>query len=93
MRSRCKSRPKRSFPLSEFTMFEKYYVGHHGFNTFVRGVWCLNEDDETAVRVTRTGHDKDEIAVGQVLTLDEIASITEGDVYSYADRAGRYAVA
>ena len=82
-------------------MFFKKYVGHHGRSTFVRGVWTENAIQalcrdllagERAVRVTRVGHEDDEIGVGDVLTLDEVNGITEGDVFAYAGGLERYAV-
>lgn len=68
-------------------MFRKEYVGYHGFSTFVRGVLIENDFDETAVRVTAVGREDDEISVGDVLTLDEIEDITEGDLYAYGEHA------
>lgn len=73
-------------------MFFKKYVGHHGQSTFVRGVWTENDEGDRAVRVTRVGHEDDEIRVGDVLTLDEVNGITEGDVFAYAGGLERYAV-
>lgn len=74
-------------------MYRKNYIGYHGFNTFVRGVWCDDENGDRAVRVTSTGRDDDEVSVGQVLTLEELNGVTEGDNYAYAGRAAAYAVA
>jgi hypothetical protein len=74
-------------------MYRKNYIGHHGFNTYVRGVWTTDENGDRAVRITATGREDDEIAVGQVLSLEELNAVTEGDVYAYAGRAAEYAVA
>ena len=74
-------------------MFKSNYVGFHGFHTFARGVWFINDDGEQCVRVTTTGRPDDEIAVGEEYTLDEINAITDGDVYAYAEKCSRYAVA
>ena len=73
-------------------MFRKTYVGHHGYTTFVRGVWVI-EGDEYSVRVTATGRSDDEFVVGDVYSLDEVAGITNGDVFAYADQAASYAAA
>ncbi len=73
-------------------MFKKSYIGHHGLKTFVRGVWCENEEGELSVRVTRIGNEDDEIRVGDVLTLDEINGITEGDVFGYCEAVSKYSV-
>lgn len=74
-------------------MYRKSYVGYHGFNTFVRGVWTRDENGDRAVRITRTGREDDEVSPGQVLTLEELNAVTEGDNYAYAGRAAEYAVA
>lgn len=68
-------------------MFEKHYVGSHGFSTFIRGVLTENEDGEQAVRVTKVGREDDEISRGDILTLDEIEGITEVDLYAYEEYA------
>jgi hypothetical protein len=73
-------------------MFRKKYVGHHGYTTFVQGVWVI-DGDEYFVRVTATGRTDDEFVVGEVYSLEEVAGITNGDVYAYADLAETYAAA
>lgn len=73
-------------------MYRKKYVGSHGFNTWVRGVWVL-DGEERYVRVTATGRTDDEFVVGTVYSLAEIANMTEGDSFAYAERAEVCAVA
>ena len=73
-------------------MFKKNYVGHHGYSTFVRGVWRI-VDEEYRVKITAVGRPDDEFVVGQILSLEEIQGITNGDPYSYASLAAQYAVA
>jgi hypothetical protein len=67
-------------------MFRKNYVGYHGNSTFVRGVWTVNDDGDRSVRVTAVGSIDDEISVGDVLSLEEIAIITEVDVFASANK-------
>jgi len=96
MRKAC---PRGLFPWGSFlgfeglrSMFRKKYVGWHGHTTWVRGVWRLI-DGEYHVLVTATGRADDEIAVGQLLSLEELAEVTEGDVYAYAEQAAEWQVA
>lgn len=73
-------------------MFRKCYIGHHGYNTYVRGVWRI-VDEEYFVRITAVGREDDEFVVGETYSLDEINGITEGDVFAYQGRAELHAAA
>jgi len=73
-------------------MFKKKYVGHHGYSTYVRGVWRII-DGEYHVLVTAVGRSDDEIVPGNIYSLEELAEITEGDVYAFQEKAEAWAAA
>lgn len=76
-------------------MFSVTYINSSGFSTFLRGVWQSRESEggERELLVTATGHDGDNVFVGQYVSQDEIDELVAAgeERYNWLERELRLA--